>query len=185
MSTRSGPTVLVRSGPTLWCGAAPRYGGWRRLGGLGDSFLAGAGGSEPVGLAAGLHDQRVEGEPVHDRGGQARVGEGLAPLGEWCVGGDSDGGLLLAFGQDLEQQLGAAAVQVQVAELVQAQQVIAALAGHGAGQDAVAGGLEEFEHRLFSRISSNWGGRPLSCHEVDDARSAPPPPAPGSPSTPT
>jgi hypothetical protein len=29
-----------------------------------------------------------------------------------AFGGDRDGGLLLAFGQDLEQQLGAAAVQV-------------------------------------------------------------------------
>jgi hypothetical protein len=128
MSTRSGPTVLGGSGPTCGVGGAPVW--WlRRLGGLGDSFLAGAGGSEPVGLAAGLHDQRVEGEPVHDGGGQARVGEGLAPLGERRVGSDRDGGLLLAFSQDLEQQLGAATVQVQVAELVQAQQVVAAVAG--------------------------------------------------------
>src|SRR5680860_69239 len=38
---------------------------------------------------------------------------------ERCVGGDGDAGAFVAFGEDLEQQLGAARVQVQVAELVE------------------------------------------------------------------
>ena len=50
------------------------------------------------------------------------------------VGGDRDGVLLLAFGQDLEQQLGAAAVEFHVAELVDAEQIDAAVAGDGLGQ---------------------------------------------------
>jgi hypothetical protein len=48
------------------------------------------------------------------------------------VGGNRDRGAFFAFGQDLEQQLSAAAVEVQVAELVQTQQVVAAVAGHRA-----------------------------------------------------
>ena len=50
---------------------------------------------------------------------------------------------VLAFGEDLEQQLGAAAVELEVAQLVQAEQVDAAVAGDGAGQGLVVGGLDE------------------------------------------
>ena len=42
--------------------------------------------------------------------------------------------VLLAFGEDLEQQLGAAAVEFHVAELVDAEQVDAAVAGDGLGE---------------------------------------------------
>src|SRR6266540_2366084 len=79
---------------------------------------AGAGGAQPVGVGAGGDDQRVERQAVDDRSGQARVGEGLAPLAERGIAGHRDGGFLLAFGDDLEQQLRAARVEVEVAELV-------------------------------------------------------------------
>jgi len=39
-------------------------------------------------------------------------------FGEGGVGGDRDGGAFLPLGEDLEQQLGAAAVELEVAELV-------------------------------------------------------------------
>ena len=42
--------------------------------------------------------------------------------------------LLLAFGEDLEEQFGAAAVEFHVAEFVDAEQVDAAVAGDGLGQ---------------------------------------------------
>ena len=42
--------------------------------------------------------------------------------------------LLLAFGEDLEEEFGAAAVEFHVAELVDAEQVDAAVAGDGLGQ---------------------------------------------------
>src|SRR6266542_3152629 len=71
---------------------------------------AGAGGAQPVGVGAGGDDQRVERQAVDDRSGQARVGEGLAPLAERGIAGHRDGGFLLAFGDDLEQQLSAARV---------------------------------------------------------------------------
>ena len=85
---------------------------------MGDSFLAGVGGAKAIGVAAGLYDQGGEGQPVHDRGCEAGIGERLAPLAEWRVGGNRDRGALFAFGQDLEQQLSAAAVEMQVAQLV-------------------------------------------------------------------
>src|SRR5680860_763864 len=86
---------------------------------LGGAFLR-SGGPESVGVGSGLQDVAVEGEPVRDGGGQARVGERRSPLAERRVGGDRDAGAFVAFGEDLEQQLGAARVQVQIAELVEA-----------------------------------------------------------------
>src|SRR5680860_793648 len=56
---------------------------------------------------------------------------------ERCVGGDGDAGAFVAFGEDLEQQLGAARVQVQIAELVEADQFEAAVAGDGLGEGPV------------------------------------------------
>src|SRR3954447_3413838 len=84
-----------------------------------------------------------EGEPVDDGGCQAGVGERVAPLGERGVGGAGDGGLLLAFGDDLEEQFGAAGVEVHVADLVEAEQVEAGEAAHHAGELFVVGGLDE------------------------------------------
>src|SRR6516165_6937447 len=106
--------------------------------------MAGSGGAQPVGAGTGLDDVRVEGEPVDDGGAQPRVGEGGRPFAEGGVGGDGDGGAFLALREDLEQQLGAAPVQLEVAQLVQAEQVDAAVAGDGAGQGLVVGGLDEF-----------------------------------------
>ena len=47
------------------------------------------------------------------------------------------GGAFLAFGDDLEQQLGAAWVDLDVAEFVEAEQVEAAVAADDAGQRRV------------------------------------------------
>jgi hypothetical protein len=41
-----------------------------------------------------------------------------ARFAERLVGGDGDAGCLFPFGQDLEQQLGAAAVEFHIAELI-------------------------------------------------------------------
>src|SRR5439155_19668790 len=46
------------------------------------------------------------------------------------VGGDANGGAFLAFGDDLEQRLGAAGIDLDVAEFVEQVQVEAAVAGH-------------------------------------------------------
>src|SRR5258705_2516480 len=113
-----------------------------RLSGPG-GLVAGLGGAQPVGVGAGGDDVGVEGEPVDDGGAEPGVGEGAGPFGEGRVGRDRDGGAFLAFGEDLEQQLGTAPVQFEVAQFVQAEQVDAAVAGDGAGQGLVIGGLDE------------------------------------------
>src|SRR5216683_7782816 len=115
----------------------------RRGGPGGGGGAAGPGGSQPVGVGAGLDDVRVEGEPVDDRGAQPGIGEGGGPFAEGGVGGDRDGGAFLPLGEDLEQQLGAAAVELEVAQLVQAQQVDPAVAGDGPRQQLVVGGLDQ------------------------------------------
>jgi hypothetical protein len=60
------------------------------------------------------------------------------------VGGDCDGVLLLALGEDLEEELGAAAVEFHVAELVDHEEVDAAVPGDRLGELLVVGGLDEF-----------------------------------------
>jgi hypothetical protein len=104
-------------------------GGWL-AGGLGSSGggFGCSGGAEAVGVGAGLDDVGSEGEAVDDGGGQAGVGEGCAPFGERGIGSASDGSFFLAGGDDLEQQFGAAGVEVDVADLVEAEQVEAGVA---------------------------------------------------------
>ena len=68
--------------------------------------------------SVGVDDVGVEGEPVDDGGGQAGVGERPAPFAEGVVAGHADRCSFFAFGQDLEEQLGAAGVDADVAELV-------------------------------------------------------------------
>ena len=85
----------------------------------------------------------VEGEPVNDGGGESGVGEGVAPFGEGGVGGAGDGGAFFPGGDDLEQQFGAARIKVEVADLVEAEQVEAGVAAEDAGELFVVGGLDE------------------------------------------
>src|SRR6266511_4297662 len=59
-------------------------------------------------MGAGLENVGVEGDPVHDRGDEPGVGEDGSPFAEGEVGGDRDRGAFFAFGDDLEQQFGAA-----------------------------------------------------------------------------
>jgi hypothetical protein len=61
---------------------------------------------------------------------------------ERLVGGDRDAGFLFPLGQDLEEELGAAAAGFHVAELVDAEQVDAAVAVDGLGELLVVGGLD-------------------------------------------
>ena len=79
-------------------------------------------------------DLAVEGEPVDDGGAESGVGGGLGPAGERLVGGDRDGRFLLPLGEDLEQQLGPAAVQLEVSELVADEEIDAAVASDRLGR---------------------------------------------------
>ncbi len=57
------------------------------------------------------------------------IGEGLCPAGERFVGGDRDRRALLPLSQNLKQQLGAAPIQLEIAELVHQDQIDATVAG--------------------------------------------------------
>ncbi len=87
---------------------------WMLLGGT-------AGGGEAVAAGAGFDDVSPVGHAIDNGGGEAGVGEGFSPFGERGVAGDGDGCPFLAFGEDLEEQLGGALVEVDVAELVKCQ----------------------------------------------------------------
>src|SRR5829696_1417186 len=115
--------------------------------GVGGSFLVSCAG-ESVAAGAGLDDVGVEGEPVDNGSGQSRVGEGVAPFGEGGVGGAGDGGAFFSGGDDLKQQLGAARVQGQVADLVQTEQIEPGVAAEDAGELFVIGRFGELVDQL-------------------------------------
>ncbi len=108
-------------------------------------------GCEAVAGGAGLEDVATEGAPVDDGGAEPRVGEGLGPAAVRFVGGDRDAVALLAFGEDLEEQLGAAPVELEVAELVEAEQVDSAVAGDDLGELPVVVGFCELVDQRLAR----------------------------------
>jgi hypothetical protein len=93
----------------------------------------------------------VEGDPVDDGSDKARVGEHCAPFAERQICPDRDGGSFLPFGDDLEQQLGAAGVELNVTQLVEQEQVQAAVAADDPGQLPVVGGFGELVDQLGGR----------------------------------
>jgi hypothetical protein len=82
----------------------------------------------------------VEGDPVDDGGDQSWVREHGSPFAEGQVGADSDAGAFLPFGDDLEQQFGAAGIDLDVAELVE----LCRLSAHGWVGGPCGGGLRAF-----------------------------------------
>jgi len=107
---------------------------------------------------SGLDDVGPEGQPIDDRGGQARVSERLTPLGKGRVGGHGDRGPLVAFGQNLEQEFGTPAIQMEV-ELIETEQVQAPITADDSGEFVL-------------------GGRPLSGALVSVGPTRPQPPTP-------
>lgn len=75
--------------------------------GRGRLFGSGPGTGEAVGVGAGLDDGAVESEAVDDGRAEAWIRERLGPASKGLVGGDGDAVLLLAFGQDLEEEFSA------------------------------------------------------------------------------
>ena len=102
---------------------------------------------EAVGIAPGVDNVAAEGEPVDDRGAEPRVGEGLGPAGERFVGRDRDGVLLFPFGEDLKEELGAAAVKFHVSKLIDHKQIDPPVSGDGAGEGFVVGGFDELVYQ--------------------------------------
>ncbi len=72
----------------------------------------------------------------------------LVQPAEGLVGGDGDAVLLLAFGEDLEEEFGASAVEFHVAELIGAEQPDAAVAGDRPVRLLLVGGLHQLVQQL-------------------------------------
>ena len=69
------------------------------------------------------------------------VGEDLGPFAEGQVGGDDQAAAFVAFGEDLEDELGGAVGQGEVAELVDDDELGAGVARDDAGELAACLGL--------------------------------------------
>ena len=81
----------------------------------------------------------VERQPVDDGGDESGITDHLTPFGEGEIRGRGHRRLLLALGQDLEQQLGPLGVELDIAELVEAEQVEASIASHESRQPSFVG----------------------------------------------
>jgi len=83
----------------------------------------------------------------------------LVQPSEALVGRDGHARLLLPFRQNLEQQLGAAPVELHVSQLT-AEQVDAAVAGDGLGQLPVVGGqlVDELGGQGVADAVAGYGG---------------------------
>jgi hypothetical protein len=109
----------------------------------------------------------MEGEPVHDRRAEPGIGEGLGwTAGERLVGGDREAVLLLPLRQNLEEHLGAAAVEFEIAALVDLQKVDASVAGDGLAELLVVGSLGQLVHQGRSGGVAD----PLSTHSRGHVR---------------
>lgn len=98
---------------------------------------------ESVGVGAGFDDVAAEGEAIDDGRAEPRISERLGPSAERLVARYAHGGLLLAFGENLEEQLGSSLVKGHVAKLVDAEQVDPTVAGDRLGQGHFVGGFDE------------------------------------------
>src|SRR5271157_712188 len=125
-----------------WAGGLA-VGLWHGRGGVGGGVVVF---HAPAGTVDG-DDVAVVEEAVEDGGGEDLVGEDLAPFAEGLVAGDDDGALLVAAGDDLEDEVGVVAGQGEVAGFVDDQdggaQVAAELAAEVAGG---VGGAELADH---------------------------------------
>ena len=79
---------------------------------------------EAIALAVQLHDVDVMGQPIEQRASQPLGAEDLGPFVEGQIRGHQRRCLLVALGEDLEQQLGAGLRQRHVAELVDDQEIL-------------------------------------------------------------
>src|SRR5262249_7974437 len=87
---------------------------------------------EPIGIAADVEGDGVVEDAVEDCGGDDPVAEHLAPAAEALVAGQDHGAALVAAADELEEQVGALAVDGQVADLVDDEQP-----GHGVDLELV------------------------------------------------
>src|SRR5436305_10656343 len=90
--------------------------------------------AEAPALVAGVDDVRAVGEPVDDGLRESGVGEYLGPFSEREVGGDDQAAAFVSLGEDLEDELGGAVRQRQIAQLVTQQQLDPGVAADDPGE---------------------------------------------------
>ncbi len=90
---------------------------------------------------SGVDDVRSVSEPVDDRLREPRVGEHLRPFPERQVRGDDQAAAFVSFGEDLEDELGGAVGQREVAKLVTDEKLDAGVAADDPSELAAALGL--------------------------------------------
>src|SRR5579859_5612614 len=81
--------------------------------------------AEAIARAFDLDDNGMMEETVEERRGDDGVAEDLAPFGEAAVGGENDGAALVAGVDELEEEVGTAGAERQVADLVDDEEGIA------------------------------------------------------------
>ena len=85
------------------------------------------GAAEAIRFCAGLQDVSAVGDAIEQRFAQPRVGNDLRPLGERQVCGQHHRRPLGALGHHLKQELGADLCQRDVSDLIDGDQIVAAL----------------------------------------------------------
>ena len=103
--------------------------------------------AQAVAGALDLDDHGVVQEPIEERGGDHRIAEDLAPLGEAAVGGEDHRAPLVAGVDQLEEQVAAIGDDRQVADLVDDQERGAAEEADLVAQPALALGLGRARRR--------------------------------------
>ena len=77
---------------------------------------------QPIGMSLNLDDDGRVQQAVQQGGGHDVIAEDSAPVPEAAIGGEDGGALLVAGIDQLEEQVGAAGLQGQVADLIDDQQ---------------------------------------------------------------
>src|SRR6266508_3098595 len=115
-----------KSAPPIWTeGGSRRSGGVAERRSLSGGRDAGAAFAQAIALAFERDHRGVVDEPVDQGGGDHRVAEDLAPLLEAAVRGDRDRAAFVAAGDERQEKVGCLALQRQVADLVDDQEVVA------------------------------------------------------------
>src|SRR5437867_6514345 len=99
---------------------SPPPGSLRGLGGADEAGLQLL--FEPIGIAPDVDGDRMMQDPVEDRGRDDAVSEDLAPAAEALVAREDHRAPLVAAADELEEEVGAGAIDGQVADLVHDQQ---------------------------------------------------------------
>ena len=94
-------------------------------------------------------------EPVEDGGGDHLVAEDLAPLRDHLIGGDEHAAALVATGDELEEEVGAAPLEGQVPELIDDEELRFREEADLVGETSLGLGLGERADELGRRDEEN------------------------------